>query len=206
MTTLTGHTDRESLIAQAKTGDAAALGTLLECYRPYLMLLARLEIGRRLQGKADPTDLVQETFLEAVRQFSHFRGTDEVELTVWLRRIFAGGLAMMIRRYYGTKARDVRLERTIEDELEQSSRTFGVVLECKESSPSHRASRREQAVLLADALQHLPPDYREVIVLRGLEGLPFREVAERMGRSTVAVERLWIRGLPRLKRLLERPS
>ena len=70
------------------------------------------------------------------------------------------------------------------------------------STPSRRAARREQAVLLADALNQLPPDYREVLVLRHLEGLTFPEVAARMGRTVDSVEKLWVRALPRLRRVL----
>src|SRR5262249_10942278 len=145
----------------------------LEFYRPYLSLLARLEIGRRLQGKADIADVVQDTFFEAARQFAQFRGSSEPELTAWLRRILAGCLAMLARRYFGTQARDVRLEQALADGLDQSSRALDVGLIARDSSPSQRASRRERAVLLAAALERLPPDYREVIVLRSLEGLSF---------------------------------
>jgi RNA polymerase sigma-70 factor (ECF subfamily) len=194
--------DRDDLLERARHG-GGALGVLLELYRPYLTLLSRLEVGRLLQGKADPADVVQDTFLEATRQFAGFRGSGEAELTAWLRRILAGCLAMLVRRYCGTRARDVRLERALADGLDQSSRTLDAGLVARGSSPSHRASRREQAVLLADALQRLPDDYREVIVLRGLEGLSFPEVAARMGRTPVSVERLWSRALPRLKHALE---
>jgi RNA polymerase sigma-70 factor (ECF subfamily) len=176
---------------------------LLELYRPYLGLLARLEIGRRLRGKADVADVVQDAFLEAARQFAKFRGSSEPELTAWLRRILAGCLATLARRYLGTQGRDVRLEQALADDLDGSCRTLDGALVARGSSPSHRASRREQAVLLADALERLPDDYREVIVLRGLEGLTFPEVAERMGRTAVSVERLWSRALPRLKHALE---
>src|SRR5215471_7503896 len=144
--------DCEALLAQARTGDDGALGRLLERYRAYLTLLARLQVGRRLQGKADPADMVQETFLEAARHFGQFRGETEPELAGWLRQILAGCLAHLVRRYWGTQARDVRLERTLEDELDQSSRAIDAGLVAEQSTPSQRASRREQAVLLADAL------------------------------------------------------
>src|SRR5688572_20730855 len=110
--------ERESLLSRARTGDSAALGSLLEQYRPYLTLLARLEVSRRLQGKADPPDVVQDVFLDAARQFDQFRGSSEPELTAWLRRILAGCLAMLVRRYFGTHARDVRLERALADALD----------------------------------------------------------------------------------------
>jgi len=194
--------DVGQLLTLARTGSEAARGQLLEQYRNYLTLLGRLQTGRRLQGKVDEADLVQETFLEAHRQFAHFRGTSEAELTAWLRTILTGVVLHLVRRFFGTQRRDVRLERELADELDQSSRFLDGGLVAQESSPSQRASRREQAVLLADALNQLPPDYREVLVLRHLEGLTFPEVAARMGRSVDSVEKLWVRALPRLRRVL----
>src|SRR5437016_3851474 len=103
--------DPELLLHQARDGDDAALGRLLESYSRYLTLLARVQVGRRIQGKVDPDDVVQETFLDAHRQFPQFRGTTEAELAAWLRRILAGQLTLVLRRYLGTKGRDIMLER-----------------------------------------------------------------------------------------------
>jgi RNA polymerase sigma-70 factor (ECF subfamily) len=194
--------DCEVLLVRARTADDGALGRLLERYRSYLTLLARLQIGRRLQGKADPADMVQEAFLEAARHFAQFRGETEPEFVAWLRQILATCLAHLVRRYFGTQARDVRLERMLEDELEQSSLAIDHGLIANQSTPSQSASRREQAVILADALDRLTPDYREVIILRHLEGLTFPEVATRMVRSLDSVEKLWVRALPRLRQAL----
>jgi RNA polymerase sigma-70 factor (ECF subfamily) len=88
------------------------------------------------------------------------------------------------------------------DELDQSSRAFDLGLLAKQSTPSQRVLRREQSVLLADALQQLPPDYAEAVVLRHMEGLSFPAIARRMGRSQDSVEKLWMRGLSRLRSLL----
>jgi RNA polymerase sigma-70 factor (ECF subfamily) len=176
------------------------LGQLLECYRGYLTLLARVQVSRRLQGKVDAADLVQEAFLEAYRTFGQFRGTTEAELACWLRHILASQAAMLVRRYVGTRRRDVRLERELAAEVEQSSRFLDQGLAAKQSSPSQHAVRREQAVLLAEALGKLPEDYREVIVLRHLEGLSFPEVALRMDRSMASVKNLWTRALAFLRR------
>jgi RNA polymerase sigma-70 factor (ECF subfamily) len=175
---------------------------LLESYRGYLGLLARLQIGRRLQGKVDPADLVQEAFLTAHRHFAQFQGTTEGELIAWLRQILASRLSDLLRRYCGAQSRDVRLERALAGELDQSSRVLDEGLVAKQSSPSHQAARREQAVLLADALDRLPPDYREVIILHHLEDLNFPDVAQRMGRTVDSVKNLWIRALARLRRIL----
>jgi len=196
-----GGPDPERLLRLARAEDGTALGQLLELYRGYLALLARLQIGRRLQGKVDAADLVQETFLEAHRDFAQFRGTTEATLLAWLRQVLARNLANLVRRY-GTQRREVRLERALAVELDESSRVLDQGLAAPGSSPSHQAARREQAVLLADALDQLPADYREVLILRHLEGLSFPEVARRMGRSLDSVDKLWARALARLRRSL----
>jgi RNA polymerase sigma-70 factor, ECF subfamily len=195
--------DPQQLLHDARAGDAAMLGRLLELYRRYLALLARVQIGKRLQGKVDASDIVQETFLEAHRNFLRFRGKSEAELIAWLRQILATNLADTFRRYFGTQGRDVRLEREIAADLDCSTMMLDRGLVDRGSSPSHQAARSEQAVLLADALAELPEDYRDVLVLRHLEGLTFPEVAHRMGRSLDSVEKLWMRGLARLRQLLE---
>ena len=192
----------EHLLREAKAGDAATLGRLLELYRRYLSLLARVQIGQRLQGKVDASDLVQETFLDAHRNFAGFRGGTEAEFVAWLRQILAANLADLLRHYLGTQGRDVRLEREIRDALDQSSVLLDRALMSPQSSPSQQAERREQGVLLADALDQLPDDYRDVLVLRHLEGLAFPEVARRMGRSVDSVEKLWMRGLARLRQIM----
>jgi RNA polymerase sigma-70 factor (ECF subfamily) len=190
-------------LAAARAGDTAALGRLLESYRSYLLLLARIQIGRRLQSKADPADVVQDTFLDAHRQFPAFRGETADALAAWLRRILAGQLAHLVRRYYGTEARDVRLEQSIEQELDSSSQSLARGLSQPGSSPSESAARREDLVRLGDALERLTPDYRDVILLRQLEGLSFAEVARRMERTEDAVQKLWVRGLVALRHALD---
>ena len=197
-----GH-DAERLLGAARAGDADARGRLLDGYRNYLTLLARLQLSRSLRGKADPADVVQETFLKAHRDFGQFRGATEPELMGWLRRILATTVANLVRHYRGTQGRDVRLERSVADELDRSSRALDGGLVARLSSPSERAARREQAVLLADALESLPPAYGEVIILRHLEELSFPEIARRLGRSLDSVKKLWIRGLAHLRELLE---
>jgi RNA polymerase sigma-70 factor (ECF subfamily) len=166
------------------------------------MLLARLQIDRQLSGKVDASDVVQDAFLAAQRGFEGFRGSTEQELMGWLRKVLSSRLADQVRRFQGAKCRDVHLERQLDEQLERSS-VMAQALASPKTSPSHSASRRERAVLLADALGKLPADYREVIVLHHLEELTFAEVAQRMGRSVGAVEKLWVRALASLRDLLE---
>jgi RNA polymerase sigma-70 factor (ECF subfamily) len=191
--------DPEQLLRLARGDDGFALGQLLELYRGYLSLLARLQIGRRLQGKIDASDMVQETFLEAHRHFGRFRGTTEAELIVWLRQILAVRLAKLVRRYLGAQGRDVRLEQELAVALDESSRVLDQGFVMPQSSPSQRAARHEEAVRLANVLDQLPEDYRDVLILRHLEGLSFAEVARRMGRSLDSVKNLWARALARLR-------
>jgi RNA polymerase sigma-70 factor (ECF subfamily) len=194
--------DPEELLTLAQTPDGLARGRLLELYRNYLTLLARLQIGRRLQGKVDPADVVQDTFLKAHRDFGCFRGRTEGELIAWLRQILLANLAMLVRHYFGTQQRDVRLECELMIGMDRSSRILDRGLVAADSSPSQGAARREQAVLLANALQQLPEDYREVIILRHMEGLTFPEVARQLGRTLDSVKKLWARGLALLRRFL----
>lgn len=191
------------LLDRAAVGDGAALGRLLEHYRRYLHLLARLQLDRALQGKLGASDVVQETFLEAHRDFPRFRGRTVGELLAWLRQILARNLANQVRRYRGTRRRDVRLEEGFEAAVGQSSEGLAARLAVPAGeSPSQAAARHEAAVILAEALGRLPDDYREVLILRTLEDLPFPEVAARMDRTVDSVKKLWVRGLARLRGLL----
>src|SRR5262245_2905459 len=125
----------DSLLPLARAGDCTALGELLESYRRYLLLLLRMQIGRRLQSKLDADDLVQETFLEAHRTFGSFRGTTEKELMSWLRSILASQLAAHARHYRGTRCRDIALERSLRDDLDRSSRQLDGGLVDPHTSP-----------------------------------------------------------------------
>jgi RNA polymerase sigma-70 factor (ECF subfamily) len=156
-----------------------------------------------LQGKVDASDLVQEAFLGAYRDFPQFRGKTEQEFLGWLRQILASLLANLVRHYQGTQRRDVRLERQLAVELDQSSQALDRGLVAPQSSPSQQVIRREQSVELAEALGHLPEESRELLILRHLEGLSFPDVAQRLGRTVDSVKKQWPRALASLRRLLE---
>lgn len=189
-------------LALARQGSYQARGALLEVYRGYLELLARVEIGRRLQTKLDTGDIVQETFLEAHRNFDAFRGGTEAELVAWLRGIFAARLSNLVRHYLRTQGRDLRREQALEINLDQSSRLLDRGLFAGGGTPSQQVVRREQGVLLAESLAKLPDDYREVIVLRHLEELTFPEIARQLGRTVDSVQKVWVRALAKLRSLM----
>jgi RNA polymerase sigma-70 factor, ECF subfamily len=174
----------------------------LEKYRDYLRVLARLSIDPRLQAKLDPSDLVQQTLLNAHANQHRFRGTTEAQFATWLRQILANSLAEAVRRY-GTGGRDVGLERSLEQSLDQSSARLEAWLSAGGSSPSEQASQNEQLLRLAAALGRLPEDQRQAVELHHLKGLTVAEVAEAMSRTTRSVAGLLLRGMKRLRVLLE---
>ena len=133
------------------------------------------------QGKFDASDLVQQTLIEAWKSAEQFRGQTEAERMAWLRQILAHVLAHEVRRYFGTLKRNADREVSFEESLEQSSRRWQGFCDSAMSSPSQHVMRQEQNVQLAEALEQLPDDYREVIVLRHLEGLSHEEVAHADG-------------------------
>ena len=191
------------LIRDARQNAPGALDQLLVSYRNYLRLLARTGIDQSLQGKADPSDLVQETLLKAHQHFEQFRGQTEAELTAWLRQILARNLTDLVRRFRIADARQVARERSLDEMLTNSSAALNTFLAGQGNSPSQSAERREMSVVLADALADLSADSREVIFLRSIEERDWDEVAEKMGRSQGAVRLLWARALKRLRPLIE---
>jgi RNA polymerase sigma-70 factor (ECF subfamily) len=189
------------LIRRCRAGSEAARAELFGRYHHYLDALARAQLGRHLRTKCDASDLVQQTLLEAHRDFLTFQGEHEGELLAWLRRILAHNLFNETRRY-AAQQRDAAREVSIDQMragVEQSSLALGRNLAASTPSPSQDAARRESAVQLADALAKLPEDYRTVLLLRVFEELPAAEVAERMGRTAGAVRMLQMRALEALR-------
>jgi RNA polymerase sigma-70 factor (ECF subfamily) len=173
----------------------------LEKYRPYLRLLARLELEAHLQGKVDLSGVVQQTLLEAHRDLEQLRGRTEAQLLAWLRRTLANNLTDEIRKA-GAQVRDVGRECSLQEALEESSWRLEAWLADEQSSPLQQVVRREQLAHLAEALEQLPEDQRRAIELHHLKGQPLVEVAAALGRSRGAVAQLVFRGLGRLRVLL----
>jgi RNA polymerase sigma-70 factor, ECF subfamily len=202
MPSFTNQSEIDGLLKLARNEDEPARGALLERYRNYLELLARLEIGRRLQNKVDYGDLVQETFLEAHRNFHLFRGDNEPAFVAWLRSILSGRISSLLKRYLKSQGRDVRREQRLEINLSHSTCMLDQALFAPGSTPSRQLLKREQGVLLAEALAQLAPDYREVIILRHFDQLGFPDVARQMNRTEDSVQKLWVRALTKLRRNL----
>lgn len=195
--------DSDALVRRAREGDQQAMTELLGMYRNYLSLLARVQVDTDLRAKADPSDVVQETLMQAIRDFNQFRGETEAEFVAWLRQIMANTSAAIFRRYKGTQRRDAGREHSLEQQLNRTSMAIGGLFVARDSAPSRIASRKEDVVVLADALAQLPDDHRQVLVLHHLEGLALAEVARRMNRSVDAVKGLRTRAFLKLRTLLK---
>jgi len=184
------------LLERARLRDRDAVGELLDGYRPWLRLLAKRQIGRRLEQRLDASDVIQQTCLSAVAKIDLFNGHTEAEFVAWLRRIHECNLQNVVRDNVLRQKRAVSREASIND-----SRTAGLINELPilQSSPSQRVLQDERAVLLVRTLERLSEEQRDAIRLRYLEGLPVAAIADEMNRSVHLVAGLIRRGLERLR-------
>jgi RNA polymerase sigma-70 factor (ECF subfamily) len=190
------------LLARARGNDPRAVDRLFATCRNYLALLARAQVESWLQAKVDASDLVQQTLLEAYRDFDRFRGNTEAEWVAWLRRILAHNAANFVRQYRGTAKRQARREVGLGRPGDSGPAPGFVDPADNGETASQCVLRKERELQVADALAQLTPDHREIIVLRNLQRLSFEEVAQRMGRSRPAVQMLWMRAIHKLQEVL----
>lgn len=178
------------------------LGPVLQLYWNYLHLLAETQLDPRLRVRCSPSDLVQETLLEAHRDFPQFRGRSEGEFVAWLRQILVNNLIVAARRHFKAGKRDVRREVSLDRmraDADASVASLAALVPAREPSPSAEVQRQEFIVAMADRVAGLPADYREVIVMRHLRGSSFAEIAASMHRSEGAVRMLWLRAIAELR-------
>ena len=190
------------LLDRARDGDSAARDELFERCRNYVSLLARVHIESWLQAKVDPSDLVQQTLLEAYRGLDGFQGQTQGEWLAWLKQILKHNATDYIRRYKGTAKR--RIQREVPMEMPRhGSSLFRIDPSDPGDTPSQLVMQHENEIQLAEAVSRLAEDHQQVILLRNVQRMSFNEVAERMERSRPAVQILWLRALKNLKDLLE---
>jgi len=194
--------DKEPSVAEllelARDGDPDSRERLFEMCRNYLAVVARSQVETWLRVKVDASDLVQQTMLEAHRDFARFDGGSEGEWLAWLRGILKHNAADFVRHYRGTAKREERREvrfRNPADSLSPGAPEPAG----RDATPSQEFLQLDNELRLTAAVAELPPDYREVIVLRNLQRLSFNEVAERMGRTRPAVQMLWMRAIKKLQ-------
>ena len=170
-------------------------------FQNYLEILARAQLGLRALPNLEIADVVQQTLTRAIEAFSQFNGQTEAELAGWLRAILASTISDALRRASAQK-RDTRLEQSIHEALDSTSQSLASLLAADDPTPSALVVAHEQFRLVADALQALPIDQRDTIVLKYLCGLSLAELASTMGRSVPAVAGLLRRGLKQLRQSL----
>jgi len=174
-------------------------GRLMEGLRQYLLMMANQVIGPELQAKFGPSDLVQETFLEAQRHLDGFQGRSEPEIRAWLRRIMECRLANLRRSYLGTEKRAVAREVAL-GIVGAHSDECAAIAASPAPSPSNHAVRNERAEALEQAMQRLPEHYRQAVAWRHHDGLSWDEIGQRMSCTAEAARKVWSRAIVQLKR------
>jgi RNA polymerase sigma-70 factor (ECF subfamily) len=178
-------------LARGRQGDRAALEAIFAPWRPVLLLQARQLLGAELSARVDPSDVVQEAWLQAFASLGQFRGGSEGEWVNWMRAIVAGHAANT-RRHHEADRRA----------LDREVRADAAAHADAAPRPDGQPVLREQDARLAQAIAALPADMRTVIVRRVFHREPFEEVARALGRTPGAARVLWTRALRRLRELL----
>jgi RNA polymerase sigma-70 factor (ECF subfamily) len=155
-------------------------------------------LDARLNAKAGGSDIVQDTFLEAQRIFDRFTGTSQTEMLAWLRAILLNKMATFTRQFRGTDKRQVNREVM----FDSTTGPQPDALQARTRTPSSEVMHDEQAAAVASALQRLPEHYRQVIVWRQWDELPFEEIARRLGRGVDAARMVWWRAIEKLQQEL----
>ncbi|MCI0683962.1 MAG: sigma-70 family RNA polymerase sigma factor [Gemmataceae bacterium] len=187
-------------IESARAGSPGGLEQIAATYRNYLLLIANQELDAQLQGKVGASDIVQETLLQVQRKFGQFEGGNEEELLAWLRQILRRQLLDAGRRYRDAGKRHAGRERRIAPR--DDSQGADLQLAAADKSPRAETIAQEEKEALTRALEKLPEDYRQVILWRSWERLPFAEIGRKLGRSAAAAGKLWARAIERLQREL----
>ncbi len=188
------------LVPRAKEGSAEAREQLLGHVQDYMLLMAKRYADPKLQNKFGTSDVVQQSLAQAIQNFDDFRGTTAAELRAWLGQIVANE-ARKLRRDFRRNKRDVARERRLSES--RSDAAAAIVVSDQNPTPRAQALAAEQIELFYTALAKLPEDYAQVIQLRSLQRLPFKEVAAEMGRSHDAVTKLWYRAILKLQQELD---
>jgi RNA polymerase sigma-70 factor (ECF subfamily) len=181
----------DALLRRAREGSRDALGLLLGGCGERLLTLIRLRLGPGLRQRIDSGDVLQATLLKALRNIEGFRGSERGSLMAWLARI-AQNEIRDAAAFHGQQRRDAGREVPLDEAVEPD----GLLADVR--SATSRIARDERLARLFEAVEALPPEYREVILLRQLEELPFAEVGGRMGRSPDACRMLLARAMAAL--------
>jgi RNA polymerase sigma-70 factor (ECF subfamily) len=188
------------LVERLRGGDPTALADLFDFYRPRLRQMVRLRMGPATAARFDPSDVLQEAFLDAARQIDGYLKQQQVPVYIWLRSLTWERLIKLLHRHLGAGCRSALREMTLPDDSEAAlaERLFDPA-----ASPGHELLRQELRQRVRRALAALKPDDAEVILMRHFEGMSNREVALALGLSDAGASVRHGRALLRLKALLD---
>jgi RNA polymerase sigma-70 factor, ECF subfamily len=198
--------DLGKLLEQAAAADPAAIGKLFRLHHDRLRRLISLRLDHRLQGRLDPSDVLQEAFLEYARALPEYVKNPEAPFYLWLRCITGRKLRALHRKHLGTLMRAAGRELSLNQGVlpEASSVSLAAQLLGKLTTPSHAMLRAEIQAQIQEALTEMEPLDREVLALRHYEQLTNRETAHVLDLSEAAASIRFIRALRRLKDILRR--
>lgn len=180
--------------------DKSHVGDLLETYRPWCRIFVRQSLFNQLGRRLDESDVIQATWVDAIRKLEQFNGTTEGEFFGWLRKILENNLKNVIRDNMADK-RDFRREQDFALQDNSVSLNWWEPV-TPDSTPSNKAVNGESALRLAEAIESLPVSQRAAIELRHLQGLKLCEVCEVMDKTSDAVVSLLRRGMQKLESIL----
>ncbi len=174
----------------------------LNRYRGYLQFLARLHLQQQCRSKIDHSDIVQQCLLQALAAHTKFRGRTEAERQAWLRKILVHEIAHATRDLH-TQKRDIKRERSIEAALDESSMRLAHVIASRDSTPSHEMVRQESMRDIAAAIEQLPENQRQVLILRYWDRMSVQEVALALDKSTSSIAGLLHQATKKLRKALK---
>jgi RNA polymerase sigma-70 factor (ECF subfamily) len=200
----TDPSDADDLLRRAGAGDSHALAELFNRYRDRLRRMVHLRLDRRLQGRLDPSDVLQDAFLDYSRRFAEYKANPTLPFFLWLRMLTGQRLIDLHRHHLGAKMRDAGQEVSLyRGALPQaSSVSLAAQLLGRITSASLAAIRAETQLRVQEALNSMDPLDREVLTLRHFEMLSNEETAQVLGIKKTAASNRYIRALKRLKELL----
>jgi RNA polymerase sigma-70 factor (ECF subfamily) len=196
--------DTSELLQRADGGDAQALGELFARHRDRLWRMVQLRMDRRLQGRLDPSDVLQEAFLELSRCLADYLRNPGMPFFLWLRWLTGKRLQVMHRHHLGTRMRDAGREVSLQRGAlpNASSVSLAAQLLGRDTSPSQAAVRAELQLRIQEVLNSMDPLDREVLALRHFEQLSNSETAQVLGLSETAASNRFVRALRRLRAIL----
>ena len=199
-----GDRDDEGLIRAAAGGDRAALAELFARHRARLRQIVDLRIDRRLRGRVDPSDVLQEAYIDLVEKLPEFGKKESMPFFVWLRLVTIERLLRVHRRHLGTAMRAADREISLQrgPMAHASSASLAAQLLGRLTSVSQAAARAELRVMLEEVLDQLATADREIIALRHFEELNNEEAAEALGLTRPAASKRYVRAMLRLKERL----